>query len=106
MPFTRLYTQDASRDARKAMLECRNSDFAKSKCRMIVAGTVQTCIRNKGQLNEVQIPCITITEAFVLPEEWTAAAPNDAEVKSATAGKDVTDERCLVGFRPRQPIAS
>lgn len=68
-PIIRMYSDDASRDARKALLECRNSDFAISKCRMIVGATVATCIRNKGQLNEKEVPCLRVREVFLLPDE-------------------------------------
>jgi hypothetical protein len=67
-PLIRLYTVDASRDARKTMLECRNSDFTLSSCQMIVAVTVISCIKNKEKLNEKELPCLNVREAFVLPQ--------------------------------------
>jgi uncharacterized protein YecT (DUF1311 family) len=67
-PVTRLYTENASRDARKAMLECRDSNFQLSLCRMVVGGTIRHCVRNKGQLNEKEFPCIVVSEAWVIPE--------------------------------------
>lgn len=63
----RLYTSDASRAARKLMLECRNSNFAFSSCQMIVAATIQGCVRNKGELNEKEVPCLKVQEAYVVP---------------------------------------
>lgn len=68
-PLIRLYTKEASRDARKAMLECRNSDFALAACRMVIGGFVRTCVRNKDKLNEKEIPCLTVLEAFVVSED-------------------------------------
>jgi hypothetical protein len=68
-PLIRIYSDDASRDARKTFLECRNSDFSLSKCRMIVGATVATCTRNKGQLNEKEVPCLRVREVFLLPNE-------------------------------------
>jgi hypothetical protein len=64
-PKIRIYTDDASRDARKLMLECRNSDFKFSSCQMIVGGTVKNCIRNQGKLNEKEVPCLRVQEAFL-----------------------------------------
>jgi hypothetical protein len=69
----RLYSEDASRDTRKAMLECRNSDFAITKCRMIIGGNVVTCIRNKGKINEKELPCLHVQEAFVLSDDDTTS---------------------------------
>ncbi len=66
-PRIRLYTDDASRTARKVMLECRNSNFALSSCEMVVGATVQRCVRNKGELNEKEIPCLKVQEAYVIP---------------------------------------
>jgi hypothetical protein len=73
-PVIRLYTEQASRDARKNMLECRNSDFALASCRMVIGATVRPCIRNKDKLNEREIPCLFALDAFVLPEGWTPSA--------------------------------
>lgn len=66
-PTIRLYTNDASRDARKLMLECRNSDFKYSLCEMIVGATIRNCVRNKGELNEKQVPCLDVQQAFLVP---------------------------------------
>ena len=44
-PQIRIYTDNASRDARKLMLECRNSDFKFGLCQMVVGGTIKNCIR-------------------------------------------------------------
>jgi hypothetical protein len=66
-PTIRLYTNDATRAARKAMLECRNSNFSFSLCQMAVGAVVQACVRNKGQLNEKEIPCLKVQEAYVVP---------------------------------------
>jgi hypothetical protein len=66
-PTIRLYTNDASRAARKIMLECRNSNFAFPSCQMIVGATIQGCIRNKGELNEKEVPCLKVQEAYVMP---------------------------------------
>jgi len=69
-PLVRIYLETASRDARKTMLECRNGDFSPSLCRMVIGGTVQSCTRNKGKLNEEEVPCLNTAEAFLLPEGW------------------------------------
>lgn len=66
-PRIRLYTDYASRPARKAMLECRNSKFAATFCEMVVAGTIESCVRNKGELNEKEIPCLKVQEAYLIP---------------------------------------
>jgi hypothetical protein len=66
-PTIRLYTSDASRSARKVMLECRNSSFAFPSCQMIVGATIQSCVRNKGELNEKEVPCLKVQEAYVIP---------------------------------------
>jgi len=66
-PTIRLYTNDATRDARKLMLECRNSNFKYSLCEMIVGATIKQCIRNKGGLNEKEIPCLNVQEAYLVP---------------------------------------
>jgi hypothetical protein len=66
-PEIRLYTDNASRDARKIMLECRNNGFQFSSCDMIVGATIQSCIRNKGELNEKEIPCLNVQEAYLVP---------------------------------------
>ena len=68
MPLVRLYTDDASRDARKAMLECRNSSYAAASCQLIIAGSVVTCIRNKGEYNEKEeFLAFHVDDAFVDP---------------------------------------
>lgn len=67
LPRIRLYTNDASREARKLMLECRNSDFRYSACEMVVGATIRTCVRNKGELNEKQVPCLDVQEAYLVP---------------------------------------
>jgi hypothetical protein len=36
---------------------------------MIVGATVATCTRNKGQLNEKEVPCLRVREVFLLPNE-------------------------------------
>ena len=64
-PNIRLYTTDASRAARKTMLECRNSGFGYSLCEMVIAATVKTCTRNRGELNEKEVPCLNVQEAFL-----------------------------------------
>jgi uncharacterized protein YecT (DUF1311 family) len=66
-PIIRLYTDSASRPARKTMLECRNSGFVFSACEMVVGATIQSCIRNKGELNEKEVPCLKVQDAFVIP---------------------------------------
>jgi uncharacterized protein YecT (DUF1311 family)/uncharacterized protein YraI len=66
-PTIRLYTDVASRSARKVMLECRNSNFVRSSCEMVVGATIQGCIRNKGELNEKEVPCLKVQEAYVIP---------------------------------------
>lgn len=66
-PTIRLYTNDSSRAARKVMLECHNSNFALSSCEMVVGATIQSCIRNKGELNEKEVPCLRVQEAYVIP---------------------------------------
>jgi len=68
-PLIRVYTDTASRNARKSLLECRESDFDPAKCRMIVGGTVHLCVRNQGQLNEKEIPCMTAQEVFLVPDD-------------------------------------
>jgi hypothetical protein len=65
-PFIRLFAEGASRDARKAMLECRESAFTPSKCRMMIAGVVRSCTRNKGLINEKEVPCLGVEEGFVI----------------------------------------
>lgn len=77
LPVIRLYTDGASRDARKAMLECRDSDNPAAACRMVIGGTVQACLANKGKINEREKPCIVALEAFVLPEGWQPLATNE-----------------------------
>lgn len=67
LPTVQLFTSDASRAARKVMLECRNSDFAFSSCQMVVGATIQRCIRNKGELNEREVPCLKVQEAYLVP---------------------------------------
>jgi hypothetical protein len=66
-PTIRLYTDSASRTARKVMLECRNSNFMFSLCQMVIGATVSSCTRNKGELNEKEVPCLNVQEAFVVP---------------------------------------
>jgi hypothetical protein len=34
---------------------------------MIVGATIQGCIRNKGELNEKEVPCLKVLEAYVIP---------------------------------------
>ena len=67
LPTIRLYTDDASRSARKIMLECRNSDFKFAACQMAIGATVQKCVRNKDELNEKEIPCLRVQEAYLVP---------------------------------------
>jgi uncharacterized protein YraI len=67
LPRVQLFTSDASRAARKVMLECRNSDFTFSSCQMVVGATIQRCIRNKGELNEREVPCLKVQEAYLVP---------------------------------------
>jgi hypothetical protein len=71
-PVIRLYTDGASRDARKAMLECR--DASATACRMVIGGTVRSCFVNRGQINERELPCLNTLEAYPLPEGWQPAA--------------------------------
>lgn len=66
-PMIRLYTPDASRDARKLMLECRNSNFQFASCQMAIGATIQSCIRNKGELNEKEVPCLKVNDAYLIP---------------------------------------
>jgi uncharacterized protein YecT (DUF1311 family) len=66
-PTIRLYTADASRATRKTMLECRNSGFGFASCEMVVAATVQSCVRNQGELNEKEVPCLKVQDAFLIP---------------------------------------
>lgn len=49
-PVIRLYTDGTARDARKTMLECR--DTGSTACRMVIGGTVQPCVANKSKINE------------------------------------------------------
>jgi hypothetical protein len=65
LPEIRLFTDQASREARKLMLECRNSDFRYSSCEMIVGATIKHCVRNKGELNEKAVPCLDVREAYL-----------------------------------------
>jgi hypothetical protein len=67
-PLLRLYSDKATRDARKAMLDCRNSDFPAFACRMIIGATVETCNENKDKLNVREVPCLRVQEAFVLAD--------------------------------------
>ena len=67
-PLSRLYTDGASRDARKAMLECR--DAGATACRMVLGGTVQSCVANKNKINERELPCLVVLDAYLLPEGW------------------------------------
>lgn len=66
-PVIRLYTDGASRDARKAMLECRNSNYVASLCEMVIGASVISCVRNKDQMNEKELPCLRVEEAFINP---------------------------------------
>jgi hypothetical protein len=67
MPVIRLYIDDASRDARKLMLQCRSGNYAVSSCKLIIAASVVTCIRNKDQNNQKEVPCLKVDEAFADP---------------------------------------
>jgi uncharacterized protein YecT (DUF1311 family) len=67
LPLIRLYTDGASRNARKAMLECRNSNYAAASCKLIIGASVMPCIRNKDKINEKELPCLRVEEAFVNP---------------------------------------
>lgn len=67
LPLIRLYTDDASRDARKLMLECRLGNYIAPSCKLIVAARVVTCVRNKNKTNEKEIPCLQVEDAFVTP---------------------------------------
>jgi hypothetical protein len=58
-----LDSKNALRDARKAMLECRNSEGEQS-CPMIIGATVKTCVEHKGQLNEREVPCLAVIDVF------------------------------------------
>jgi hypothetical protein len=71
-PVVRLYTDGASRDARKTMLECRDADA--TACRMVIGGSVQSCIVNKNKINERELPCLVALEAYLLPEGWQPAS--------------------------------
>lgn len=66
-PQIRLYTDDASRNARKIMFECRNSSFSYASCEMVVGAIVQSCVRHKGELNEKEVPCLRVEEAYLIP---------------------------------------
>ncbi len=65
LPLIRLYTEGASRDARKMLLTCRVS--ATASCSVIVGARVATCVTNKGELNEKEVPCLKVEDAFPDP---------------------------------------
>jgi uncharacterized protein YgiM (DUF1202 family) len=66
-PMIRLYTIGSSRDARKLLLECRNSNFQFASCQMAIGATIESCIRNKGELNEKEVPCLKVNDAYLIP---------------------------------------
>jgi uncharacterized protein len=57
----RLYTDNASRDARKALLQCRNHD---TSCSVIVGAIAATFVENKGSLNEKPVGALDLREVF------------------------------------------
>lgn len=57
----RLYTENASREARKALLQCRNSGVP---CAMIVGAVAVTFVENKGSLNEKPVGALDLREVF------------------------------------------
>jgi hypothetical protein len=65
LPLIRLYTDGASRDARKMLLECRIN--AASPCKIIVGASVASCVANKGELNEKEMPCLKVEDAYPDP---------------------------------------
>ena len=65
LPLIRLYTDSAPRVARKMLLECRVN--ATSPCDVIVGADVISCVKNKGELNEKDVPCLQVDDVFVDP---------------------------------------
>lgn len=58
------HTDRASRDARKIMLECRETGAA--ACLMKIGGTMQACVAHKKQVNEYSLPCLSVLGVRVL----------------------------------------
>jgi hypothetical protein len=67
LPLVRLYTDNASRNARILMLQCRNNNYSAASCEMIIAARVTSCVRHKGEINEKEVPCLEVEEAFTNP---------------------------------------
>jgi hypothetical protein len=57
----RLYTDTASRPARKALLECRNGGMP---CAVIIGAVATTFLENKGSLNEKSVGALDVREVF------------------------------------------
>jgi hypothetical protein len=60
-PLLRLYTDDASRDARKLLLECQEGD---NTCPVIIGAEVSICTKNEGKIDETEVPCLKVLSAF------------------------------------------
>jgi hypothetical protein len=61
MPDIRLSSDEAPRDARKALLECRNKGVT---CPVVIGGAVKMYVLNKGQLDEKKIPVLAVQDVF------------------------------------------
>jgi len=57
----RLNTDNASREARKQLLNCRNSGMP---CGFIIGAIAVTGVENKGNLNEKQVGALDVREVF------------------------------------------
>jgi hypothetical protein len=64
-PIIRLDADNANRDSRKLLLECREHN---QTCRIAVGGTIVQCARNAGALDEEPLPCLKVDEVFPIPE--------------------------------------
>jgi hypothetical protein len=61
LPWVRLSADDAPRDARKVLLDCRNNAFP---CPVVIGATVKMYIQNKGQLDEKKVPLLAVQDVF------------------------------------------
>jgi hypothetical protein len=70
-----LDTDDATRPARKAMLDCREAGFRVSLCDIAVGGTVQTRIYHKGELDQSERPELVVSDGWVIPLPMQKSIP-------------------------------
>ena len=72
-PAIRLYADGASRGCSQGNARMPSQRLCPGTLWIVVGGTVRACVRNRDKLNEHEVPCLTVQEAYLLPNGWQPA---------------------------------